>query len=169
MHEKEFNNHKAKRPTQLKSVEDEIKAPLANSSSSLQINDDSDVEQVKSKKTKETGVKRALIVEKKEIKDEAKTSEVHETAEDTQSREMWSKKSDFLMSIVGFSVDLASIWRFPYLCFKNGGGAFLIPYTIMIFFLGLPLFFMELALGQYNKCGAISCWKKICPLLSGNL
>lgn len=34
-------------------------------------------------------------------------------------------------------------------------------------FLGLPLFYMELALGQYNKCGAITCWKKICPLLSG--
>lgn len=46
-------------------------------------------------------------------------------------------------------------------------GAFLIPYTIMMIFLGLPLFFMELALGQYNQCGAITCWKKICPLLSG--
>jgi hypothetical protein len=91
------------------------------------------------------------------------------TSETTESiqRETWGKKFDFLMSIIGFSVDLASIWRFPYLVFKNGGGAFLIPYTIMIFLLGLPLFFMELALGQYNKCGAISCWKKICPLLSG--
>jgi SNF family Na+-dependent transporter len=47
-------------------------------------------------------------------------------------------------------------------------GAFLIPYTIMIFLLGMPLFLMELALGQYNRCGAITCWKKICPLLSGN-
>lgn len=37
----------------------------------------------------------------------------------------------------------------------------------MIFLLGLPLFFMELALGQYYKRGAITCWKKVCPLLSG--
>jgi solute carrier family 6 dopamine transporter-like protein 3 len=37
----------------------------------------------------------------------------------------------------------------------------------MIFLLGLPLFYMELALGQYYQCGAISCWKKVCPLLSG--
>lgn len=50
---------------------------------------------------------------------------------------------------------------------KNGGGAFLIPYLFMICFLGLPLFYLELAIGQYYRSGAITCWKKICPLLSG--
>lgn len=45
-----------------------------------------------------------------------------EKSTDQETRETWSKKFDFLMSVIGFSVDLASIWRFPYLCFKNGGG-----------------------------------------------
>uniref|UniRef100_A0A5S6Q2X2 Transporter n=1 Tax=Trichuris muris TaxID=70415 RepID=A0A5S6Q2X2_TRIMR len=82
-------------------------------------------------------------------------------------RETWSKKIDFLLSVIGYAVDLANVWRFPYLCFKHGGGAFLIPYTIMVLFSGIPLFYMELALGQYFQRGAITTWGRICPLFKG--
>ncbi|XP_059173432.1 sodium-dependent dopamine transporter-like [Physella acuta] len=84
-----------------------------------------------------------------------------------EERDTWAKKIDFLLSVVGFSVDLANVWRFPYLCYKNGGGAFLIPYTLMLLLGGIPLFYMELALGQFNKTGAITCWAAICPLFKG--
>nr|KAG5690225.1 hypothetical protein BaRGS_026677 [Batillaria attramentaria] len=89
------------------------------------------------------------------------------SAEESDGRETWAKKIDFLLSVVGFAVDLANVWRFPYLCYKNGGGAFLIPYTLMLFMGGIPLFYMELALGQFNRNGAITCWASICPLFKG--
>ncbi|KAL1490958.1 hypothetical protein ABEB36_011627 [Hypothenemus hampei] len=89
------------------------------------------------------------------------------TMQTADHRETWGKKVDFLLSVIGFAVDLANVWRFPYLCFKNGGGAFLIPYCIMLVIGGIPLFYMELALGQYNRKGAITCWGRLCPLFKG--
>nr|6M0Z_A Chain A, Sodium-dependent dopamine transporter [Drosophila melanogaster]6M3Z_A Chain A, Sodium-dependent dopamine transporter [Drosophila melanogaster] len=82
-------------------------------------------------------------------------------------RETWSGKVDFLLSVIGFAVDLANVWRFPYLCYKNGGGAFLVPYGIMLAVGGIPLFYMELALGQHNRKGAITCWGRLVPLFKG--
>ncbi|CAH8548690.1 unnamed protein product [Schistosoma bovis] len=82
-------------------------------------------------------------------------------------RDKWNKKIDFLLSVIGFAVDLANVWRFPYLCYKNGGGAFLIPYGLMLIFGGIPLFYMELALGQFIRKGAITSWGRVCPLLKG--
>ncbi|NXE25547.1 SC6A4 protein, partial [Ardeotis kori] len=82
-------------------------------------------------------------------------------------RDKWSKKMDFLLSVIGFAVDLGNVWRFPYICYQNGGGAFLIPYTLMAVFGGVPLFYMELALGQFHRTGAIPIWKCICPIFKG--
>ncbi|KAM9602262.1 sodium-dependent proline transporter-like isoform 2-T2 [Morphnus guianensis] len=81
-------------------------------------------------------------------------------------RETWTGKYKFLLSCLGYCVGLGSIWRFSYLCYRNGGGVFLIPYFIMLLVMGLPLFLMELSLGQYGAAGPITVWK-CCPLLKG--
>ncbi|TDG51621.1 hypothetical protein AWZ03_002081 [Drosophila navojoa] len=99
----------------------------------------------------------------------AKTPTPHDNDNNSNNdqRETWSGKVDFLLSVIGFAVDLANVWRFPYLCYKNGGGAFLVPYCIMLIVGGIPLFYMELALGQHNRKGAITCWGRLVPLFKG--
>ncbi|XP_052831093.1 sodium- and chloride-dependent glycine transporter 2 [Octopus bimaculoides] len=82
------------------------------------------------------------------------------------SRGSWDSKIEFILACIGYSVGLGNVWRFPYLVFKNGGGAFLIPYWIMQLLVGMPLFFLELSFGQFASLGPITIWRSI-PLLKG--
>lgn len=81
-------------------------------------------------------------------------------------RAAWGGKLEFILTMVGYAVGLGNVWRFPYLCYKNGGGAFLLPYTLMLAVVGLPLFFMEVGVGQYASLGPLTIWK-MNPLLKG--
>nr|BAF95543.1 taurine transporter [Bathymodiolus septemdierum] len=83
-----------------------------------------------------------------------------------KKREVWGQKIDFLLACVGFSVGLGNVWRFPFLCYRNGGGAFLIPYFLAVIFCGIPCFFLEVCLGQFMAQGGVSAWK-IVPLFQG--
>ncbi len=66
----------------------------------------------------------------------------------TLSREVWKNQLGFILAAVGSAVGLGNIWRFSYMTYENGGGAFLIPYLIALFTVGIPLMMLEFAFGH---------------------
>ncbi|XP_068507552.1 sodium- and chloride-dependent GABA transporter 2-like isoform X3 [Syngnathus scovelli] len=84
-----------------------------------------------------------------------------------KERGHWGGKVEFLLAVAGNIVGLGNVWRFPYLCYKNGGGAFLVPYLVFAVTCGVPLFLLETTMGQHTQTGGVTCWRKICPLVEG--
>ncbi|XP_068605405.1 sodium- and chloride-dependent GABA transporter 3-like [Brachionichthys hirsutus] len=84
-----------------------------------------------------------------------------------EDRGQWASKREYILVVAGNVIGLGNVWRFPYLCYKNGGGAFLVPYGLMAVFCGLPLFLLEIAVGQYTQQGFLTCWEQLCPLAKG--
>uniref|UniRef100_A0A3Q2GGC7 Transporter n=1 Tax=Cyprinodon variegatus TaxID=28743 RepID=A0A3Q2GGC7_CYPVA len=82
-------------------------------------------------------------------------------AKEMEGRGHWGTKAEYILTVTGAIIGPGNIWRFPYLCYKNGGGVFFIPYILFIFTCGIPLFFLETALGQYTRQGGITCWRQI--------
>lgn len=100
-----------------------------------------------------------------------------------KERPTWSNKTEFLMSCIQTSVGLGNIWRFPFTACKttlvlsiklkttklkfhfqsfsdeNGGGAFLIPYVIVLFIIGKPMYYLEMFLGQFTSQSSVKIWE----------
>ena len=85
----------------------------------------------------------------------------------SERTEQWTNSREFLLSCIAMSVGLGNIWRFPYVAYENGGGAFLIPYLIMLFLVGRPIYFMELILGQFSSMTTNKVWKEVTPVFRG--
>jgi len=77
------------------------------------------------------------------------------------ARDRWSSRTIFLFAAIGSAVGLGNIWRFPYLAYEYGGGAFLIPYLIALFVIGIPLLILEFAIGQKIQKGAVHAFKTV--------
>ena len=63
-------------------------------------------------------------------------------------RELFNSRNVFILAAIGSAVGLGNIWRFPYVAYTNGGGAFLIPYLVALLSAGIPLLFLDYALGH---------------------
>ncbi len=82
-------------------------------------------------------------------------------SESHHPRPQWKTRTGFILAALGSAVGLGNIWRFSYLCYKNGGGAFLIPYLIALFIVGIPLMILELGIGHKMRGSSPLTFAKI--------
>eukprot|EP00127_Corallochytrium_limacisporum_P003046 Clim_evm2s145 gene=Clim_evmTU2s145 len=78
-----------------------------------------------------------------------------------EEREQWGSRVSFILAAIGSAVGLGNFWRFPYLAYTWGGGAFFIPYLLALFFLGIPLLLYELSIGQIFQRGPVGALGKL--------
>ncbi|KAL4221538.1 hypothetical protein ACF0H5_019795 [Mactra antiquata] len=82
------------------------------------------------------------------------------------NRDTWNGEFEFVLSLIGYTVGLSNIWRFPYYCYRNGGGIAIIPFVAFILIAGGPLYYIEVCLGQFSGRSPVGVWN-ICPLFKG--
>ena len=84
-------------------------------------------------------------------------------AQSAPKRETFSGRNAFIMAAIGSAVGLGNIWRFPYTTYENGGGAFIIPYLIALLTAGIPLLFLDYAIGHRHRGGAPLSYRRFSP------
>lgn len=76
-------------------------------------------------------------------------------------RESWSARSGFILAAIGSAVGLGNIWRFPYVSYENGGGAFFIPYLVALATAGFPLLFLDYVVGQKYRGAPPTAYRRM--------
>lgn len=73
----------------------------------------------------------------------------------------WQSRMAFIMAAIGSAIGLGNVWRFPFICYQNGGGAFLIPFFVALFTAGIPLMILEFSFGHWAQTAPPQAFKKI--------
>ena len=73
----------------------------------------------------------------------------------------WSSRLGFILASAGSAIGLGAIWKFPFWAGVNGGGAFIIPYIIFTFTIGVALVIAEVAIGRRGRGSALTAMKRL--------
>ncbi|HUT29456.1 MAG TPA: sodium-dependent transporter [Sedimentisphaerales bacterium] len=78
-----------------------------------------------------------------------------------EQRESWGTRGGFVLAAVGSAVGLGNLWRFPYELYDHGGGAFLVPYVVAVFLVGVPMLILEFSLGHLTQRAAPEAFARV--------
>jgi NSS family neurotransmitter:Na+ symporter len=78
-----------------------------------------------------------------------------------EKRDQWDSRTAFILAAIGSAIGLGNIWRFPYICYENGGGAFLVAWLVALFTAGIPLMILEFGLGHKTEGSASEAFRKV--------
>jgi len=81
----------------------------------------------------------------------------------SDSYDKFANKIEYVLACIGFAVGFGNVWRFPFLCYENGGLGFLIPYGMSFFLIAVPMFLLETGYGQLLECKLAYRWGSIFP------
>ncbi|WP_375003073.1 sodium-dependent transporter [Aeromicrobium sp. CTD01-1L150] len=77
------------------------------------------------------------------------------------SRESWGGRTAFIVAAVSSAVGLGNIWRFPGVAYENGGGAFLLPYLLAFITAGVPILYLDYAVGHRHRAAPPLAFKRL--------
>ncbi|WP_407422970.1 sodium-dependent transporter [Methanobrevibacter sp.] len=80
-----------------------------------------------------------------------------------EDKNEWGSNLSFILAMIGSAVGLGNIWRYPYVLYSNGGGAFYIPYIVAILVMGIPFLILEYGVGYNFKSSFAKAIRKINP------
>lgn len=74
---------------------------------------------------------------------------------------------DVLLSLLGYAIGIGNLWRFPYMVGKWGGCAFVLAYLVCLFLVAMPLYMLELIMGQHTRKSTLGCFAAVHPQWTG--
>ena len=83
------------------------------------------------------------------------------TAPAVEQRDTWTHNTGFILAAIGSAVGLGNIWRFPGVAYESGGGAFLIPYLLALLTAGIPILFLDYAIGHRYRAAAPLAYRRM--------
>ncbi|KAG5670418.1 hypothetical protein PVAND_000684 [Polypedilum vanderplanki] len=100
------------------------------------------------------------------VNNEDKNEDRKIVTKDGVIRQKWGRDIEFLLSCIAMAIGLGNVWRFPFIALENGGGAFVIPYIIVLILIGKPGYYLEMIMGQFSSRGTVKVYDCV-PAMRG--